>query len=263
MLALSQAECPVFHHFGPGIYIREVHLPAGATAIGHAQKFAHTNVMIKGRVLMFNEDGTTKELVAPLLFVGKPGRKVGHVLEDTVWQNIYATDETDVETLERTYLDKSETWRADHAARAVTQNDRHAADRADYLAVLAESGFDHDMVRAQSENTSDQIAMPAGSYAVMVADSPVEGRGLFATAAIKAGGLIAPGRIGGKRTPAGRYTNHSAKPNAAVFLRDNGDMDLVALTDIAGCRGGQIGEEITIDYRQVLRLQGARLKGEV
>ena len=29
MLEMPQADCPVAHHFGPGIYIREVTLPAG------------------------------------------------------------------------------------------------------------------------------------------------------------------------------------------------------------------------------------------
>jgi hypothetical protein len=35
-------------------------------------------------------------------------------------------------------------------------------------------------------------------------------------------------------------------------IRESGDIDLVALTDIQGCRGGQDGEEITVDYRRTL-----------
>jgi hypothetical protein len=30
MLLLPQADCPLHHHFGPGLYVREVHIPAGA-----------------------------------------------------------------------------------------------------------------------------------------------------------------------------------------------------------------------------------------
>jgi hypothetical protein len=39
-----------------------------------------------------------------------------------------------------------------------------------------------------------------------------------------------------------------------MVLRDNGDIDLMARRAIDGCRGGNLGEEITIDYRQSVRL---------
>ncbi len=255
MLALPQADCPVFHHFGPGIYVREVNLPAGITAIGHAQRLPHLNIMLRGRVRMYREDGSTVEIAAPALFVAPPGRKIGEIIEDVVWLNVYATSETDVEALERTYLDKSPAWQADRERRGAQERDAHEADRADFLAMAVEVGVSPEDIRAQSERTEDLADMPQGSWPVMVADSPIEGRGLFATAPIAAGMLICPGRVSDKRTPAGRYTNHSATPNARAVLRPNGDVDLVAVREIAGCRGGQPGDEITLDYRQVLRLR--------
>src|SRR5213079_638452 len=115
-LKLPQVDCPVVHRFGPGIYIREVTVPAGSYAIGHAQRFEHMNVFLKGRVTVMNDDGTSTDLVAPMTFIGKPGRKIGYVHEDMVWQNIYATAETDIATLEATYLDKSEGWQAHQAS---------------------------------------------------------------------------------------------------------------------------------------------------
>jgi hypothetical protein len=256
MLGMPQAEAQVVHRFGPGIYIREVIIPAGILAVGHRQRFEHMNVMLKGRVTVFNDNGTTTELVAPMVFVGKPGRKIGYVHEEMVWQNIYATTETDIEKLEATYLEKSDTWAQDQKERAEALALRYEADRQDYLALLAEVGIPHEIARAQSENTDDQIPMPLGSYSMMVADSPIEGKGVFATANISEGAVIAPARIDGKRTPAGRYTNHSVAPNAIMVKRPNGDIDLVATRQIAGCTGGQPGEEITIDYRQALRLSG-------
>ncbi len=258
MLALPQADAPVVHRFGPGIYIREVSIPAGVLAIGHAQRMEHMNVMLKGRVTMLNDNGTTTELVAPMVFVGKPGRKIGYVHEDMVWQNIYATTETDIEKLEATYLGKSDTWRQDQKLRTSVSALQSDVDRADYRAMLAEVGIAHEVARAQSESESDQVPMPMGSYAMMVADSQIEGKGVFATATIAAGTVIAPARIGGMRTPAGRFTNHSATPNAVMVRRPNGDIDLVATRQIGGCTGGQPGEEITIDYRQALRLSGIR-----
>lgn len=255
ILALTQAPCPVIHRFAPGIYIREVAMPAGIIAIGHRQKHDHLNVLLKGKVRVVNEQGDIDELVAPMVFVGKPGQKVGYIMEDMVWQNIYATDETDIETLEAMFVDKDEVWAADVAARKqfVPIEVEHA--RADYWRVLSEYGIPHDVARAQSENTTDLTPFPYGGYKVMVSDSLIEGRGLLATASIDPGEVIAPARIGSLRTPAGRYTNHSPAPNAQFVVRPNGDLDLVALRPIAGCTGGRPGDEITIDYRQALNIR--------
>jgi len=253
-LQQEQVDCPVVHRFGPGIYIREVTIPAGTFSIGHYQKTTHLNVMLKGRVLMCNEDGTQTELVAPQTFVCGPGRKIGHILEDMTWQNIYATDETNVEVLETMFLEKSDTWKENHKSKTLLLTCDHTEDVKDYFAVLKEFGFDHKTVREQTENLEDQIPFPVGSYKVQLSDSKIDGKGLFATGNFEKDEIIAPGRIDSKRTPAGRYVNHSKTPNALPILRDNGNIDFVALRPIAGCKGGNLGEEITIDYRQALLL---------
>ena len=113
MMAMPQAECPVVHHFGPGLCVREVSMPAGTLAVGHKQKFEHMNVLLKGSVMIVNDDGTTKVLKAPLMFIGKPGQKVGYVLEDLVWQNIYATDLKDVDAIEAHFVEKCDEWHQD------------------------------------------------------------------------------------------------------------------------------------------------------
>ena len=257
-LVLPQLDCPVVHHFGPGLYVREVRIPAGAFAVGHHQCREHLNVFLQGRVLMLGEDGTTRELVAPMIFTGQPGRKMGLILEDVVWQNIYATDERDVEALEAMLLDKSPAWLDGEMYRRAEEVAARQADREDFACVLEESGFDAVTVTLQSENESDQIPMPLGAWPMRVGQSAIHGRGILASAPIEPGAMIAPARIGGMRTPAGRYTNHSAAPNARMELLPSGDINIVALRNISGCAGGQDGEEITIDYRQALSLSGVR-----
>lgn len=261
MLAHEQADCPVVHHFGPGIYIREVHLKAGLFAIGHRQKFEHVNVMLKGRVLMLQNDGSTVEVVAPTMFVGKPGRKMGYVLEDVVWQNIYATEVRDVSTLEDMFLDKSLDWHEVAKIKTAAAHAAHEADRVDFQAVLHESGFSAETVREQSENPLDQVPMPMGSWKIKVGRSSIQGVGVFLTADVTEGEVLGPARVNGMRTPLGRYTNHSPIPNARMELLPNGDVQLVAARGISGCHGGEDGEEVTIDYRQALRLSGIICKG--
>jgi hypothetical protein len=251
MLQLPQAECPVEHIFGPGLYIRQVSMQAGIIALGHMQKHPHMNSFVKGRVLMLNEDGTTRELVAPMTFLAGPGRKIGLILEDVVWQNIYPTDERDVEALEAYYLDKTA---ASLNAYALS-NEAREDDREDFLKVLEEFGLTAEQVREESELTDDLMPMPYGFNRTAVFSSGIEGKGLFATANIKAGEIICPALFQGKRTPAGRYANHAKFANAGALRMDNGDVVLVALYDIQGCIGGFAGEEITVDYRQILEMR--------
>mgnify|MGYP006921285852 CR=1 FL=1 len=260
MLALPQAECPVVHHFGPGIYVREVTLPAGTLAIGHAQRFEHLNIMLTGAVAILKDDGTTEVLRAPMIFVGKPGRKVGFVIETCVWQNVYATEERDIDKLEATFLDKSETWQAYHATQQALAYQSRQADRDDFSDLIADAGFSAETVKEQSENESDQIGMPPGYAAITIRASAIDGLGVFLSYPVEAGALIGPARIDGMRTPLGRYTNHSSNPNAQFVRSDNGHIYLVALRRIAGCEGGSMGEEVTVDYRQALSLSGIFLK---
>lgn len=253
MLEQPQVKCEVFHRFAPGIYVREVSVPAGTLAIGHWQKTEHLNIMLKGRVTVLNDDGTTNELVAPMIFVGKPGRKVGYIHEDMVWQNIYATTETDVEKLEATYLDKDAVW-DEHLQQTAMKLLPPVTEREDYQRVLAEFGVTEEFARAESEREDNMTDLPYGSYKVKVGNSNIEGKGLMATADIQPGEIIAPARIGDKRTIAGRYTNHSPVPNARPVRNGQSGIDLIALREISGCHGGHDGEEITIDYRESLRL---------
>ena len=250
----KQADCPVTHIFAPNIYIRQVAIPAGTFSIGHYQTTEHLNIMLKGRVTMVNEDGSHTELTAPQTFVAKPGRKIGFIHEDMIWQNVYSTHETDVEKLEAMFLQKSITWQEHQKSQQLLLTLDHSSDIADYYLAIAEYGFDHETVRKQTENLEDQISMPFGDYKIMIANSNIEGKGVFATGNIAEGEIIAPARIDGKRTPVGRYTNHSKNINAIMVLRDNGNIDLVAKKTIIGCQGGNLGQEITIDYRQAISL---------
>lgn len=105
---MPQVDCNTKHYFGPNIYIREVTMPAGSIVVGKPHRSEHMCVMLQGKMIIVSEDGERKELVAPMTFVGKPGRKIAYILETTVFQNILATDETDIEKLENMLVDNSQ-----------------------------------------------------------------------------------------------------------------------------------------------------------
>lgn len=243
MLKMEQADAPVLHHFGDGIYIREVRFPAGIAVVGHLQKHSHMNVFIQGKVLMLNPDGTDVVLEAPMTFVGQPGRKIGYMLEDVIWQNVYPNPDNcrDIEALEAKWLDQTPCFE-------VFKND--------YQKMLVDLNVTEDQVLEESGIEGDLIPFPPGAWnsRLAVRESPIHGKGLFAEANIFAGELICPARIAGKRTPAGRYTNHSGKPNVKPIRAFGDDIGWVALRDIHGRRGGMNGEEITVDYREVRKI---------
>ena len=110
MKALPQVECPVAHFFAPGIYIREIFMPAGTMVIGRIHKTEHFNVLLEGRARVV-VDGEVHELSAPCTFVSRSGvSKVLNVIENCRWQTIHANPENlnDVEVLESQLVRKPE-----------------------------------------------------------------------------------------------------------------------------------------------------------
>lgn len=91
---------PVTHHFAPGVYAREMFLPANHTIVGKIHKHAHLNIISQGVVVVSTEEGS-KELVAPCTFTSYAGTKRAvFVKEDAIWTTIHVTDETDLEKIE-------------------------------------------------------------------------------------------------------------------------------------------------------------------
>ena len=256
LLQMPQAEAPIKNYLGGGVYIREITIAAGSFSIGHYQNFEHMNQLVKGRVLMLETDGTTKEYAAPMTFTYREGNKAGYILEEMVWQNIYPNpdNETDLDALEAKFVTKNKVGE-DYLKQC---NDidslKREIDRQDYKQMLIDLNVTHEQVLQASEVEDNCIPFSLDINHLKVTNSNIQGKGLFAQSPIKEGDIIAPASFNNeKRTPAGRYTNHSINPNAKAIIID-GNVYLEAIRDINGCHGGDSGEEITLDYRQINRL---------
>jgi len=59
-------------------------------------------------MIIVKEDGERIELVAPMTFMGSKGRKIAYIIETVVFQNIYATEETDIEKLENMCVENTQ-----------------------------------------------------------------------------------------------------------------------------------------------------------
>lgn len=101
MRGMPQTECPLEHHFAPGVYLRQIFMPADTVVIGKVHRTEHFNIILAGACILVHEDGRRETLTAPCTFVSKPGvQKVLYIIEDTLWQTVHPTHETDLARLE-------------------------------------------------------------------------------------------------------------------------------------------------------------------
>ena len=122
-LNLPPLDLNLKHHFGPGLYIREVTLPVGTYVIGHSHKAPHMCIMLQGQLAIVDENGGhPKVITAPATFIAPAGRKVVYAIEQVVFQNVFATDETDIDKLELMLVDKSPAFLAHEAARLLVSS---------------------------------------------------------------------------------------------------------------------------------------------
>lgn len=100
MKQMPQVDCPVKHHFAPGVYIREIFMPKDSYVIGKIHATEHFNIILKGKVAVFTPEGL-EEYEAPATFVSESGvQKLVYMHEDCVWQTVHVTDKTDLEEIE-------------------------------------------------------------------------------------------------------------------------------------------------------------------
>jgi hypothetical protein len=90
------------HFFAPGVYGRQMLIPAGMCVVGKIHKHAHINVITKGVIKVVTEFGVDI-YTGPRTWVSESGTKRAvYALEDTVWLTIHANpdDSTDIRELE-------------------------------------------------------------------------------------------------------------------------------------------------------------------
>jgi hypothetical protein len=105
------AACKLFHHFAPGVYLRELRRPADTYIIGHAHKTEHLNILLEGDLDVYM-DGKLSRMVAPRIFLSEANvRKLTHTEKGATLLTIHATDEVDIDKLEDELITKSESFK--------------------------------------------------------------------------------------------------------------------------------------------------------
>jgi hypothetical protein len=88
------------HTFLDGMYMREMFIPKGTLIIGKVHKLSCMNVVSMGDISLLTESGSAR-VKAGHSAVSSPGtQKVGYAHDDTVFINVFRTDETNLEGIE-------------------------------------------------------------------------------------------------------------------------------------------------------------------
>lgn len=252
LLKLPQANIITEHIFKPGVYERKITIPPWTVLTG-AEHLTDYKVRLEAGTIAVNTDDGVKVLTGPLEFDAKAGmQRAGRVFGDeVVWVDVYPNpdDCTDLPTLEARLYVVPECGLAD--SRTEVQKAK-----IDYGAFLYQMGMTQDEMDKIVHIEYDLMQMPDGVFTDL-RESPIHGRGLFATKDFEAGEVVCPGRLDGKRTPAGRFINHSPNPNI-VPEKVGDDIYAVAVRKI------QAGDELLVDYRASMRVNfGLALEGEM
>jgi hypothetical protein len=252
LLKMPQANIVTEHIFLPGVYERKITIPAWTVLTGAEHKTPYRVRLEKGTIAV-NTDDDVKVFTAPAEFPANAGmQRAGRVFdEEVVWVDVYDNPDncTDLAILEnRLYVVPS-------CGLADSRTEQQKA-KIDFNAFLHQLGMTQNEMDRIVHIESDLMAMPEG-FAVELQDSPIHGKGLFAMRDFEEGEVVCPGRLDGKRTPGGRFINHS--PNCNVKPEKKGD-DIYAIA----VRKINAGDELLVDYRESMRVNfGLMLQGEL
>lgn len=220
-----------------GMYTRKIMIPAGVALVGRVHLYDYVDIMLSGDITVVTPEGDVRYTGYNVLH-GKAGRKrFGMAHEDTHWITVHNTPIVDgdefYETLTAPTIEKYQEMLMNES-------------RKDYMNLIAEMGLSENEVQVMVNdfsNISDFI-----EPVVYVSCSVLNGDGLFSRKEFFAGERICTSLKDEKRTIAGRYSNHSINPNAAMRMCDDGDIEVIALRHIVG------EEEITTNYRDTINI---------
>lgn len=96
----EQADFPVEHVLVDGMYMRKLFIAKGRLLIGKIHLKECINFVAKGDISVATESGSAR-VQAGFNLVSPAGlQKVGYAHEDTIFINVFRTDETDIDKIE-------------------------------------------------------------------------------------------------------------------------------------------------------------------
>jgi hypothetical protein len=254
ILKMPQSDIITEHLFSDGIYERVITIPAWTVLTGAAHKTDYKIRLEKGTIAV-NVGSEVKVLTAPFELDAKAGeQRVGRVFdEEVIWRDIYENPDNcqNLEILENRLYIVPDCGLGENRVALQIKNAQN-----DYSLFLSQIGINQEEMDKIVTIESDLMEMPE-DYAVELRKSKIHGLGMFALKDFEIGEVICAGRLNGKRTPAGRFINHSFESNILPQLVGD-DIYAVATRKI------HANEELLVDYRASMRINfGINIMGEL
>ena len=106
---VNPAECPLVHNFFPGLYARQIAIPARTLVTSRTHKTTHPFVVLSGDISVSDGHGNTTRFKTGHFGVTRPGTKrILFAHEDTVWVTFHPTNETDPDVIASQILEQED-----------------------------------------------------------------------------------------------------------------------------------------------------------
>jgi len=97
---LPQVDVPIFHHFAPNIYMRQMDVPAGTLMVTKMHKTEHFLTVLKGSATILDGNGLMQVQAPQIIKTQKGTKRVIYFHEDSSWMTAHPTSETDLSEIE-------------------------------------------------------------------------------------------------------------------------------------------------------------------
>src|SRR6476469_9475589 len=100
--SLPGVDVELTHRFTPGLYSREIKLPADSLNISKIHKTEHQYIISKGVVQVYDAStGKSELIIAPRHGITKPGtQRAVYAITDAIWTTCHPTELKDVDKIE-------------------------------------------------------------------------------------------------------------------------------------------------------------------
>jgi len=217
---LGGAECAMRWIHSEGVSTKEMILSPMAVVTGATHKAPTLNIVAKGEVSVFTERGPI-HFSAGDVFTSSAGvRKMGFTRSGVKFLNVFPNPDNE----------RDEAALADRYFEPPKAHEQAG----EFECFKRICGLRQEQIDQYMEQAGEPLALECGS--VVLRESPIQGRGLFAARDILKGEFL-PVFINRERTQLARYSNHSFTPNMELV-----GVNAIALTNIPK------GDEITMNY---------------
>lgn len=90
------------HYHTDELYGRRLVVPTGTVFTTKVHKSDHISVCLRGHIVVFKEDGSRFEVVAPDVFITPKGtQRFIYVIDEVEWMTVHACKEQDIDRVEK------------------------------------------------------------------------------------------------------------------------------------------------------------------